>query len=199
MHSEVLKSYITSDNSEILFISVYKNWEDIEKSSERIIALENESWPNETERDEFFAKLDGHYTDQHSDEIYKSYSEIKNLKVVSMDPMFVYFKNSQMNLSGKEGKGFLKYNENVTMKNPYIKGYYTFSHSWGSDSRDFIEAYYFLSMGDLEKAKKQTDELIQVAWPNEKDRTDFFADYDKYFTGKHHDNIYTNFPTLSKK
>lgn len=198
-HTEVLQHYYTNDNTDILFISVYKNWEDIEKSSEKITELENEAWPDENKRNDFFTTLDNYYTDEHSDEIYKSYSEIKNFKVTSIDPMIVYLKNSKMNLSGKEGKGFLEYNENVTMKDPYIKGYYTFSHSWGSDSRDFIQVFFYNSLNDLDKSTKETEELVKIAWPNENDRTSFFADYNKYFTGRYQDYIYKNVPSLSKR
>ncbi|MBK0370552.1 hypothetical protein [Flavobacterium agrisoli] len=198
LHTEVLKHLFTEDNTEILFVTVYKDWADLEKSGDRITELENAAWPDEKERNAFFEKLDGYYTDVHSDEIYKSYSEIKNFKVKSIDPMIVYMKNSKLKLSGKEGKGFLEFNEKVTQRNPIIKGYYTFAHHWGSDSTDFIETYFYTSLCDLEKSNKEMDELVKVSWPNEKDRMAFLDDYNNYFTGKHQDFIYTNVPVLSK-
>ncbi|MNE61727.1 hypothetical protein D3C80_1569610 [compost metagenome] len=84
------------------------------------------------------------------------------------------------------------------MKNPYVKGYYPHRHTWGSDSRDFLEAYYFDSLSDLEKSNDKDDELIKAAWPKEDERKAFLDEMDKIFTGIHGDYIYRNEPTLAK-
>jgi hypothetical protein len=55
-----------------------------------------------------------------------------------------------------QGKGLKEFNEK-SLKNPYIKAYYL-RHSWGADSRHFLEAFYYNSLSDLEK-KRITNKL----------------------------------------
>lgn len=71
-------------------------------------------------------------------------------------------------------KGLKEFNEKVTMKNPFIKDYYPHRYAWGADSRDFMEAFLFDSMADLDKSSDKDDELIKAAWPKETDRKAFF-------------------------
>ncbi|MBA4318411.1 MAG: hypothetical protein C0412_08420 [Flavobacterium sp.] len=197
--SEILTHYYTANSSEILHISVYKNWEDIEKAGDVTDDLIKKAWPDETARKAFFDKQSSYYTTKHSDEIYTSQPMVggKELKTDSKEPMIVYVRKSQLSMNG-QGKGLKEFNEKVTMKNPYIKAYYPHRHAWGADSRDFMEAFLFDSMSDMEKSNDKDDELIKAAWPKEADRKAFFDEMNKAFTGLHGDYIYHNEPTMKK-
>jgi hypothetical protein len=197
--SEILTHYYTANSSEILMVSVYKTWEDIEKSNDVSDELIKKAWPDEKARKAFFDKESGYYTKKHSDEIYTSLPMVgeKQLKTDSKEPMIVYIRRSQLSMNG-QGKGMKEFNEKVTMKNPYVKAYYPYRHSWGSDSRDFMEAFLYDSFSDIEKSGDKDDELIKAAWPKESDRKAFFDEMDKAFTGLHGDYIYHNEPTMSK-
>lgn len=197
--SEILTHYYTANSSEILLVSVYKTWEDIEKSNDVSNELIKKAWPDEKERKAFFDKESGYYTKKHSDEIYTSLPMVgeKQLKTDSKEPMIVYIRRSQLSMNG-QGKGMKEFNEKVTLKNPYIKAYYPYRHLWGSDSRDFMEAFLYDSFSDIEKSNDKDDELIKAAWPKETDRKAFFDEMNKAFTGLHGDYIYHNEPTMSK-
>ncbi|MFV5688756.1 hypothetical protein ACM55M_09060 [Flavobacterium sp. ZT3R25] len=195
--SEILNHYYTENSSEVLLVSVFKTWEDIEKANDVSDELIKKGWPDEKIRKDFFDKYNTYYSKMHSDEIYSSIAGSKEFKPTSKEPMVVYIRKSQMSLNG-QGKGMKEYNEKVTMNNPYIKGYYPNRHAWGADSRDFLETYYYDSLSDLEKSSDKQDELIKTAWPKEDDRKVFFDGLNKAFTGIHGDFIYHNEPTLSK-
>ncbi|MBF2709504.1 hypothetical protein [Flavobacterium soyangense] len=197
--SEILTHYYTANSSEILMVSVYKTWEDIEKSNDVSDELIKKAWPDEKARKAFFDKERSYYITKHSDEIYTSVPSVgeKQLKTDSKEPMIVYIRRSQLSMNG-QGKGMKEFNEKVTLKNPYIKAYYPYRHSWGSDSRDFMEAFLFDSFSDIEKSSEKDDELIKAAWPKEAERKAFFDEMNKAFTGLHGDYIYHNEPTMSK-
>jgi hypothetical protein len=197
--SEILTHYYTENSSEIILVNVYKTWEDIEKAGTITDDLVKKAWPDEKARTAFFDKQNSYYAPMHSDEIYSSIETIghKEFKAITKEPMIVYIRKSQMSLSGK-GKGMKEYNEKVTLKDPYIKGYYPFRHSWGSDSRDFMEAYFFDSLSDLEKSNLKQNELAKAAWPKEADSKAFFDELELAFTGVHGDYIYHNLPGASK-
>lgn len=197
--SEILTHYYTENSSEIILVSVYKTWEDIEKASTISDDLAKKGWPDEKVRTAFFDKQMSFYTPIHSDEIYTSIASIgeKEFKATTKEPMIVYIRKSQLSLSGK-GKGMKEYNEKVTLKDPYIKGYYAFRHAWGSDNRDFMEAIFYDSFSDIEKSNQKQDELVKTAWPNEADNKAFFDQLKLSFTGIHGDYIYHNLPGVSK-
>ena len=195
--SEILNHYYTANSTEILHVSVFKTWEDIEKSNAITDELIMKAWPDEKERNAFFEKYNSYYSTMHSDEIYNSVLTAKEFKPTSKEPMIVYIRKSQMSMSGN-GKGLKEFNEKITMNNPYIKGYYPHRHAWGADSRDFLEAFYYDSLADLKKSFDKDNELIKAAWPKEEERKVFFDNLDKIFTGIHGDYIYHNMPTLSK-
>lgn len=198
MGSEIMTHYYTANSTEILYVSVYKTWEDIEKSGAVSDELIKKSWPDETKRKAFFDKRKSYYNAMHSDEIYTSLPiGSKELKTDSKEPMIVYVRKSQLSMTGK-GKGMKEFNEKVTLKNPYIKAYYPYRHYWGADSRDFVEAFFFDSMSDMEKSSDKDDELIKAAWPKESDNKAFFDELKKSFTGLHGDYIYHNEPSMSK-
>ncbi len=198
MGSEILNHYYTGDSSEILFISVFKSWEDIAKATELTSDLVIKGWPDEKARKAFFDKYNSYYSPVHSDEIYTSVAVgRKEFQNISTEPMIVYMRKSQMSANA-QGKGMKEYNEKVTMNDPYIKAYYPQRHSWGADNRDFLEVYYYNSMSDLEKSSDKQNELILTAWPKEKERKAFMDEMSKSFTGIHSDYLYHNVPSLHK-
>jgi hypothetical protein len=197
--SEILTHYYTENNSEVLMVNVFKTWEDIEKSGAISEELAKKAWPDEKTRTAFFDKQNSYYVPMHSDEIYSSITSVgeKEFKATTKEPMVVYIRRSQMAMTGK-GKGMKEYNEKVTLKDPYIKAYYPYRHAWGSDSRDFMEAFFFDSLSDLEKSNQKQDELAKAAWPKEADSKAFFDELKLAFTGIHGDYIYHNLPGVSK-
>lgn len=191
--------YFTPDNSEILIVNVYKNWEDIEKAGEKNNELAEAAWPDENARTAFFDKQGKYYSPKHSDEIYVSLPFTMEVTDNSDEPRIVYVRNSQMALSGEGKPGLFKeYFEKVTKKNPLIKGYYTHRHRWGSDSQQFSEAYFFDNFADIEKSFDETEKLENQAWPDEAEREEFMKNRNKIFTGKHGDYIYMTVPGLMK-
>jgi hypothetical protein len=186
--------YFTPDNSEILFVSVYASWEDIEKSNDVTNKLIEEGWPNEQERDAFFQKQSSYYSNRHSDEIYMSMKFEKPLKTDSTEPLIFYVKSNE---TGNGGKGFNEYFENVTMKNQYIKGYYTHRHLWGANSQEADEVFVVENLCDIEKMFDENQKLVMEHWSDAEKRKAFFADYNKTFSG-HGDYIYQNVPELAK-
>lgn len=195
--ADVLTHYFTENSSEILRVGAYKTWEDIEKADKINEDLIKKAWPDEKDRKAFFEKYGSFYTPMHSDEIYVSVLKPKMLENPSKEPMVVYVRKSQL-ITRKLNDDLKEYNDKITFKNPFIKAYYPQRHFWGSDSRDFVEAFFFDSLADLEKSHNKEEELIKAAWPNEEDRKLFFNTLKKSFTGIHGDYIYLNIPSLAK-
>lgn len=197
--SEILTHYYTENSSDVIMVNVYRTWEDIEKAQTINDDLAKKAWPDEKARTAFFDKQNSYYLPMHSDEIYASIETIgmKEFKATSKEPMIVYIRKSQMSMTGK-GKGMKEYNEKVTLKDPYIQGYYPFRHSCGADSRDFMEAVFYNSFSDIEKSNVKREELEKDAWPKEADSKAFFDNLKLAFTGIHGDYIYHNLPGVSK-
>jgi len=199
----VLMHYFTADNSELLWVTGYRSWDDILKAQDRSDELAKEAWPNEKERDEFFKKQSAYYTHMHSDEIYSTLEGAKMPAEKFTEPMVYYVRKSHRAFpeDGKpeEIQALVKeYRENVIYKNPYIKAYYPNRHAWGSDGRDFVEAFVVGSLGDLESSFKENQKLIKAHWPDEKKADEFFDKMGKYYEGWHGDYIYRHVPELSK-
>ena len=186
--------YYTPDNTEIILVSVFATWEDIEKSNDVTQKLIEEGWPDEEARSAFFKKQSSYYSGNHGDEIYSTLPFTKPVQSDSTEPLLYYVRK---NVSGSGGSGFKEYFENVTMKNSVIKGYYTHRHLWGANSRDAIEVFVYDNLGDIEKAADETKRLVNEHWPDEAKRKEFFKGYSKIFDG-HGDAIYTNVPELNK-
>lgn len=196
--SEVLNHYYTANSSEVLLVSAFNTWEDIEKANDITNDLIKKGWPDENARKAFFDKYNSYYGPMHSDEIYTSVAAgVKELETTSKEPMVVYVRISQMSLNGQR-KGLKEFNEKVTLKNPLIKAYYPHRHAWGADNRDFLEAFFYDSLGDLEKSSDKQTELINAAWPKEDERKAYMTEINKAFTGIHGDYIYHNEPSLRK-
>jgi len=186
--------YFTPDNSEVLFVSVYANWEDIDKASDVTAKLIEEGWPDEAERKSFFDKQSSYYSPIHSDEIYASMRFTKPLKSDSKEPLIYYVKKNEL---GEGGNGFSEYFENITMKNSFVKGYYTHRHRWGANSQDALEVFVFDKLADIEGFFDENVKLGKQHWPDEGKRKAFFEEYNKIFAG-HGDYIYQNVPELAK-
>ncbi len=64
-------------------------------------------------------------------------------------------------------------------------------HFWGNDSRDFIEIIELKSFDDIDKAFEKSNELFKKTWATKEARDALNKAYNKYFTGKHSDEIYS--------
>lgn len=193
---------LTPDNTELLYVQVYMNWEDIEKAAARNGELMKEVWPNEDDRKALRKKRNQYYAPEHSDEIYATMSGAKLVGEKNKD-MILYIRKSHFDFpedgSNDEFKKLREeYLENVVYKNEYVQGYYPSSHAYGSNGTDFIEAYYLNSLADLDKMFKRSDELVKEAWPDEAERKARGKKVGNYFTGVHGDFVYSVFPELSK-
>lgn len=82
------------------------------------------------------------------------------------------------------------YNTNVWDKNTLIINHKTVRHWWGHDNRDVIEITTVKNWEDIPNAMNKNNELFMAAWPTKEARDKFNKAYDKYFTGKHSDEIY---------
>ena len=75
-------------------------------------------------------------------------------------------------------------------KNPLVISHKTVRHWWGHDNREVIDITEVKTWEDIPKAMQKNDELFMAAWPTKEARASFNKAYDKYFTGKHSDEIY---------
>lgn len=82
------------------------------------------------------------------------------------------------------------YNKMVWNKNPYVVSHKTVRHWWGDNNRDVIQITEIRSWEDIPKAMEKNNELFIEGWPTKEAREKFNKAYDKYFTGKHSDEIY---------
>lgn len=187
--------YFTPDASEIIQVSVYKSWADIDAANDITNKLIGEGWPDDDERDAFFEKQGNYYGSLHSDEIYLTTKYRKALETDSDKPLIYYVKKNIRN--DGQGKGFKEYYENITMKNSYIKGYFTHNHLYGSNSREFNEVFVFDNLADIEKAFDEDEKLVKEYWSDDEKRKEFFKGYTKIFSS-HGDYIYQNVPELEK-
>ena len=83
------------------------------------------------------------------------------------------------------------YSEKCFAKNDYIVSYKVIRHFWGHNNTDFIQMMEVKSWGDIEKANDKINELFMSAWTTSADRKKFNDAYNKFFTGKHSDEIYS--------
>src|SRR5258706_472805 len=79
--SNVLTHYYTNDNSELLFTSSYRSWDDIVKAQAKGAELAKAAWPDEAKRKAFFEKRNSFYTTEHSDEIRQIMPNAKPLPI----------------------------------------------------------------------------------------------------------------------
>lgn len=193
MGSGVYLHHFTPDNTELLLVSAYGSWEDIDKAGDRGAELAKEAWPDEAAREAFFKKRMAYYSNMHSDEIYAPLANAIPANIA--DAKILYVRRSHLAFpedgSYDEFMDMHKeYVDNVFAKNDLIKGYYPQGHAWGSDRTEFVEAYFFDSVSDLENSFDKNGELYEAHWPDEAERKARQKKASKYFTGKHGDYIY---------
>lgn len=83
-----------------------------------------------------------------------------------------------------------QYQTKVWDKNPYVISHKTVRHWWGHNNRDIIEITEVKTWEDIPKAMQKNNELFMEAWSTKEARDSFNKAYEKYFTGKHSDEIY---------
>ena len=206
MASQFLNHFYTADNSEILLVSAYGSWADIENAQERSEELIEAAWPDEDERDAFFKKRDDYYLNLHQDEILRVLPITKPLVLDStnMDKSMIYYVQKRHLAFPEDGSNeeiaslSKELAEFTDVLNPVVKALYTSRHGWGADNREIISVRVYENMSALEKSRAKTQELVVAHWSDEDARKVFFENYQKYFTGWHGDFIYSNVPELRK-
>jgi hypothetical protein len=200
--SNVLVHFYTDDNSEIRFAYTYRTWDDIEKADAKSDELAKAAWPDETARKAFFKKQRGFYTSEHSDEIYSILPGTKTLAATA--PESIYYIRTSHRLFPEDGtpEEYKALNDemvnNITLKNPLLKGYYPSRHLWGADGREVVQTFVYSSLADMEKTEQEQEKLIKAYWPDETKRKDFFAKLNKYAGNWHGDEIFRHVPELRK-
>ena len=74
--------------------------------------------------------------------------------------------------------------------NEFVVSHKAVRHWWGHNNRDFVAIIEVKSWDDVTKAFERSNELFEKAWPTKEARDEFNKAYNKYFTGKHSDEIY---------
>lgn len=203
MSASIYLHKYTADNTELIAVATYASWDAIDKAVDRNAELEKAAWPDENVRKAFLQKQNTYYAGEHSDEIYAPLEGAKLLPTNTNKDYILYVRKSHFAYpkdgSGEEFKTLrMAAVKNVIHKNELIKGYYPNVHAWGSDKTEFIEAFYFESLDDLDKSAARGGELAKAAWPDENARKERGKKMSKYFTGVHGDYIYTLVSSLSK-
>jgi hypothetical protein len=75
-------------------------------------------------------------------------------------------------------------------ENEYVVSSKAVRHWWGHNNRDFVAIMEVKSWDDINKAEQRSNELFEKYWPTKESRDAFNKAYNKYFTGKHSDEIY---------
>jgi hypothetical protein len=84
----------------------------------------------------------------------------------------------------------VEYNKWCRDKNEYIVSYKVVRHWWGNDNRDFVTIVEVKNWDDILKFNEREDELFREHWNTKEMRKAFNDAYNKYFSGKHSDEIY---------
>ena len=193
----------SATSNESKYVQVYGSWADIEKAQNRNAELEKEAWPDEAKRTAFLENRQSFYQDYHTDEILVPFPAAKGLTEAPTEDMVTYVRTSKMAYpsdgSQEEFTDLHKtFIQLTVLDNDKIKAYYPNMHGWGSDRRDFIEAFYLDSTDDLNDLTEGNSDAFKAKWPELEDRQAFFKKYNRYFTGEHGDAIYTRIAELSK-
>ena len=201
MGSGIYLHRFTPDNRELLYVNAYASWEDIDQVNEKNGELIEAGWPDEAEREAYFKKRNAYYADFHSDEIYALMDHAKPVPRDSAQILLLrksQFKFSEDGSQEEFMTTFKEYVENVFHKNEHIKGYYPAAHFWGSDRREFLEAFLVDSMDDLDNMFDRNGELFEEHFNTDEMKQNMSAMANKYFTGVHGDYIYTIINELRK-
>ena len=201
--TDMLLHEFTPDASEVLFIQVYKSFEDIDKAADEDVRLSKLAWPDSLERVKLGKERNGYYTTQHSDEIYTSFPYFKTLPNAGDSTFVILMKKNHRafpeNGSGKEFRNLYKeWFDHTIQKNKWMKGYYPMYHHTGSDGRDFVEFMAFESLDAMDKGLTALSQLGKEHWPDATKRKEFFTKFGRYFEDWHGDYVYTSVPELHK-
>ncbi|WP_152558172.1 hypothetical protein [Altibacter lentus] len=195
--------FFTEDNSELMYVQSYPNWEAMGKAAARNEELAKAAWPDDKARMAFLKKREAYYSHEHSDEIYATLPNAKPLPANNTEDLLLYVRRSHF--AFPEDGTQEEFNtlhaqdvKNVINKNEYIKGYYPAVHAWGSDRTEVVEAFFVTSLADLDMMLKKLPELYEAAWPDKAEREAWGKKMGKYFTPVHGDSIYTLVAELSK-
>jgi hypothetical protein len=83
------------------------------------------------------------------------------------------------------------YTDKVIKKNDLIQDFKMLRHWWGHNNQDMLLMYEVKNWNDILAANQKNNELFEAAWTTEESRKAFNKAYNKYFTGKHSDEIYS--------
>lgn len=83
------------------------------------------------------------------------------------------------------------YTDKVIKKNDLIISHRILRHWWGHDNTQVVIMYEVKNWEDVDKANTLNDELFQKAFPTKEERDRYNKANNKYFTGKHSDEIYS--------
>ena len=204
LQRDVFGHYMTEDNTEVLFVQLYKRFEDIEKAENRNTELEKEGWSEVKKSQDYFDYMGQYFDNKKSTEIFITVPGIKEDSSVVGKSLFYQLRVNHLAFpkGGTEAE-FSKLNEEFLKKavynNKYIKEYYPFVQVLGSDKRQYIEVTAVESLGELENAFKEIDEfLYEPKAGDEAKHKIFIESYFKYFSGFHADYIYKSVPELRK-
>lgn len=199
--SNVLVHFYTADNSEVLFATTYRTWDDIDKADAKNNELVKAAWPDEAKRKEAAEKRNSCYTIEHSDEIRLILPNTKHLNANSEHIYSVVTRKLTFPSDAKpnELRDLMdEYVKNVVHKNPLVKGYYPQRHLWGADGREYVTAVVYASLSDMDKADEENEKLIKAHWPDEAKRKEFFDKLGRFFEPWHGDALYKHVPELRK-
>lgn len=107
----------------------------------------------------------------------------------------VVINNSELSLSGEGTFAEFdsltsEYNKWCLDKNDYVISHKTVRHWWGHDNRDFVNIVEVKNWDDILNFNERADELFREHWDTPEKRKAFNDAYNKFFTGKHSDEIY---------
>ena len=202
LSTTVLQHHFTGDSSEVLFITVFSSWNNIDLATQRTNELVEKAWPNEEDRKAFLKKQAKFYANEHSDEIYKSIPGAIRLEETDL-PLLYYVRTSYYSFpeegTKEEFQSLLnEYNEVVTNNNEFYKGYYPQMHFYGSDRTEFLEVFCAETLAGLEKGIAKQGELFRAHWSDQNAQDEYNDKYGKYLTGIHSDRIFSSVPDLYK-
>jgi hypothetical protein len=202
LSTSTLLHRFTMDNSEVLFVTVYSSWDNIDNATERTGELVKEAWSDEAERKAFFKNQGKFFANNHSDEIYQTIPGARSLEETDL-PMLYYVRTSYFAFP-EDGTNeeftslFNEFNDAVTHQNEYYKAYFPQVHFYGADRTEFVEVFLTESLAELEKGIVRQGELFRAHWADEEARDAYNKKRDKYYTGVHSDRIYSSVPELHK-
>jgi hypothetical protein len=193
--------YFTSDNTELILVRTFANWEAIDQFADRNGELVAQAWPDEAERMAFMKKRNAYYAFKHADEIHATLPGAKLLPDNLDKNMVVYVRRSELKpLDGpwQERSELMRMDSEIFKKNDLIKGYYPLGHAWGSDNTQLVEAFYVESLASIDEMLQKNGELMESSMSDEKEREELGKTREKFFTGKHADQIFTMVHQLRK-